>query len=86
MYQSLIYRFGAERRRQILPSGGLEQADEARGLAPASNSEGADGAADALIDGVTGDAELRGNLFRAEMTIDETEHFKLSAAQTSKAF
>jgi hypothetical protein len=59
----------------------LSLRDDAGRLGTALDSKGCDGLANSLIDGVGRDPELGGNLFRAEMLIDQTQAIELAGTQ-----
>jgi hypothetical protein len=71
MYQSLIWP-------------GM-QGDDPRRLRSALDSQDVQGLADALVDGVRGDPELRRNLLRAQMLVDEAQAIELPRRETRDA-
>lgn len=85
MYQSLICRREGRCSHLTAAGGLIKGIDQPRSLAAARDAKGADRTSDTLIDGMTGDAELRGNLLGVEVTIDKAKHFKLTAAQLCAA-
>jgi hypothetical protein len=71
MYQSLIWPGVA--------------GDEARGLGPALDSKEVKRLADALVDGMRGDVELRRDLLRRQMLVDEAQAIELTGGQPRDA-
>jgi len=59
--------------------------DEASGLAAALDPEDVDRPPDALVDGMRGDMELVGDLFRRKVLVDQQQAIELSRAQTRDA-
>jgi hypothetical protein len=71
MYQTLIWSAVA--------------GDDAGGLGSALDSQNLESAADALVDGMRGDFELRRDLFRIQMLVDKPQAIELAGAQPRNA-
>jgi hypothetical protein len=59
--------------------------DEPRRLLARVDSEGVKRLANSLVDGVRGNAELGGDLLRAEVLVDKAQAVELAGAQASDA-